>query len=62
MKKSNAGRPAKDPDKAQTECVSVWFTENEKESIQKASALAEVPVSTWARKVLKDAAKRHLWQ
>ena len=54
------GRKKKDPSNAQTECVSGWFAKDEKDEIVKASAAAEIPVSTWARKVLKEAAKRTL--
>jgi hypothetical protein len=60
MKPAKQGRPEKNPSDAQTQCVSVWFAEDEKTDIKKAATLAEIPVSTWARKVLKDAAKRAL--
>jgi hypothetical protein len=60
MKKTKQGRPEKNPEDAQTKCVSVWLLEAEKENVQKAASAAELPVSTWARKVLKDAAKRAL--
>jgi len=40
--------------------VSVWLLEDEKESVKMAANVARLPVSTWAGKVLTDAAKRAL--
>jgi hypothetical protein len=60
MKKTKQGRPEKNPADAQSKCVSVWFVGDDKEDVRKAAALAELPVSTWARKVLRDAARRAL--
>jgi len=54
------GRPKKEISEAQTRCVSVWLLEGEKESIQRAANSARLPVSTWAGKVLTDAARRTL--
>jgi hypothetical protein len=54
------GRPKKEVGASQTKCVSVWLLEDEKESIQRAANLSRMPVSTWAGKVLTDAARRVL--
>jgi hypothetical protein len=59
-KESKLGRPKRAAADSQKSCVSVWFTEAEKETIRQAAAAAEVPVSMWARKTLKEAAKRAL--
>ena len=58
--KAKRGRPEKDSGDAQNECVSVWLMGDEKASVQKAAKSARLPVSTWAGKVLVEAAKRAL--
>lgn len=61
MRKTPAlGRRKKTPDEAQNTCVSVWLTPDEKSDIAKAAAVIEIPVSTWSRRVLKDAARKAL--
>lgn len=59
-KETKRGRPKQDENDSQKSCVSVWFTRAEKETVRQAAAVAECPVSMWARKTLKEAAKRAL--
>jgi hypothetical protein len=59
-KETKLGRPKSNPSESQKSCVSVWFTKAEKETVRQAAAVAECPVSMWARKTLKEAAKRAL--
>jgi hypothetical protein len=58
--KTNLGRPSKGKENSQTKCVSVWLLPEEKEAVAMASKSARLPTSTWAGKVLVEAAKRAL--
>jgi len=57
---ASKGRPKKRKEDSQNECVSVWMLPSEKEMVQKAAKGADVPTSLWARKALRDAARRAL--
>lgn len=59
-KETKRGRPKQDEADSQTECVSVWLRGDEKAEVQKAAKAARLPVSTWAGKVLVEAARRAL--
>jgi hypothetical protein len=60
MTKTSPGRPKKKKGTAQNKCVSVWLLEDEKASVDSAARSTRLPTSTWAGKVLVEAAKRAL--
>ena len=60
MGKKKLGRPKSSEDTSQKYCVSVWLRADEKADVAMAADAARLPTSTWAGKVLVEAAKRAL--
>lgn len=57
---SKQGRPPKDKEDTQGDCLSVHLRADEKDDVRKAARAARLPMSTWAGKVITEAAKRAL--